>query len=173
MTKKIKRGDIYIADLEPVRGTEKGKQRRVLIVSNDIGNDLGTTVIALPITGEVTEKRKRMPMFVELIPNDHNGQTKTALIDCGQIRVLSKKERISDYKGYVEEAIMKKVDVALETSLALKRCHSCDYVLMPNKKHCVNKECRIALVEVCSNCSCEVDVRFNFCPNCGTQRGDR
>ncbi|KAA8782496.1 hypothetical protein EC604_01360 [Paenibacillus amylolyticus] len=172
-TRTPKRGDIYIADLEPVRGSEEGKTRRVLIVSNDIGNSVGPTVIALPITGEVTEKRKRMPMFVHLIPDKFNGQTKEALIDCGQIRVLSKKQRLLEYKGYVDEVIISKVDAALETCLALKRCHSCDHVLMPNKKHCVNKDCGIALVQVCSNynCSHEIDVRDNFCPKCGTQRG--
>lgn len=32
---KIKRGEIYIANLDPALGSEKSKERRVVIVSND------------------------------------------------------------------------------------------------------------------------------------------
>lgn len=168
---KINRGEIYIADLEPVRGSEEGKERRVIIISNDIGNNIGPTVIALPITTKITEKRLRLPMFVKLYPTKENGQTELGLIDCNQIRVLSKKERIGDYKGVVSNNVMLKVDAAIETCLALKRCPDCDYVLMPNKKHCVNRSCGVLLMDVCSMCSQEVSTNHKFCPNCGTKRG--
>lgn len=167
----IKRGDIYMADLEPSRGEEQGKTRRVLVVSNDIGNNYGPTVIALPITTKVTEKRLRMPMFVELQPTKENGQTALALIDCNQIRVLSKKERLKDFKGTVSKQVMLKVDAALETCLALKRCPDCGHVLMPNKKHCVNRNCGSLLVDVCSGCSQEISTKHKYCPNCGIKRG--
>ena len=38
MERKIKRGDIYYADLNPVVGSEQGGTRAVLIISNDMGN---------------------------------------------------------------------------------------------------------------------------------------
>jgi mRNA interferase MazF len=38
MRPKIKRGDIYYADLNPVVGSEQGDRRPVLIVQNDTGN---------------------------------------------------------------------------------------------------------------------------------------
>lgn len=38
MERKIKRGDIYYADLNPVIGSEQGGIRPVLIISNNIGN---------------------------------------------------------------------------------------------------------------------------------------
>ncbi|ULO05150.1 type II toxin-antitoxin system PemK/MazF family toxin [Paenibacillus sp. 19GGS1-52] len=169
MVRQIKRGDIYIADLEPVRGSEEGKTRRVLVVSNDIGNVLGPTVIALPITGEVTDKRLKMPMYVRLTPTKDNGQTKEALIDCGQIRVLSKGERLLEYKGYVNKTVIDKVDSALEICLALKRCYKCDHVLMLNRRHCPN--CKELQSDVCSSCFKEVNSSFSFCPHCGNKKG--
>jgi len=38
MERKIKRGDIYYANLNPVIGSEQGGTRPVLIISNDVGN---------------------------------------------------------------------------------------------------------------------------------------
>ena len=50
--RKIKRGDIYRADLTPVVGSEQGGSRRpVLIISNNIGNKHSPTVIITAITG--------------------------------------------------------------------------------------------------------------------------
>lgn len=166
---EYKRGQIYIADLDPTLGAEQGKSRRVLVVSNDIGNLYGPTVIGVPITTEITEKRLRMPMFVKLEPTKENGQTKVALIDCNQIRVLDKRKRILEYKGNVDETTMDKVDKALETCLALKRCYKCNHVLMPNGKHCVNKNCRSLQIHICDTCVHEYDARFNYCPMCGNK----
>lgn len=38
MKKHIKRGEIYLADLNPYQGSEQGGIRPVLILQNDIGN---------------------------------------------------------------------------------------------------------------------------------------
>ena len=35
---KVKRGDIFYADLSPVVGSEQGGVRPVLVVQNDVGN---------------------------------------------------------------------------------------------------------------------------------------
>ena len=35
---KINRGDIYIANLNPVKGSEQGGQRPVIILQNDVGS---------------------------------------------------------------------------------------------------------------------------------------
>ena len=43
--RKIRRGDIYYADLNPVIGSEQGGRRPVLIISNDTGNRHSPTVI--------------------------------------------------------------------------------------------------------------------------------
>lgn len=170
MKREIKRGDIYIANLDPALGSEEGKERRVLIISNDVGNKFGTVVIAVPIM-EPNPKRYRMPQYVPITPSKQNGQTKAAVIDCGQIRVLSVPHRLREYKGTAEKEIMNKVNAALETSLALKCCPKCEHVLLPNRKHCVN--CKHVLVVVCPNCMSEIDSSFKFCPHCGKDGGEK
>ena len=43
----IKRGEIYYADLDPVKGSEQGGLRPVLILQNDMGNrHSNTTIVA-------------------------------------------------------------------------------------------------------------------------------
>ena len=54
MTKrKVKRGDIYYADLSPVIGSEQGGVRPVLILQNDVGNHYSPTVIIAAITAQM------------------------------------------------------------------------------------------------------------------------
>lgn len=169
---KVRRGEIYIANLDPTLGSEKGKERRVLIVSNNIGNSnpKSPVVIALPITGEVTEKRKKMPMYVPIYPNKRNGQTLPALIDCGQIRVLDIDKRLKEYKGTVDDQVMKQVNLALETVLQLRECPKCNSVLLPNKNHCAS--CKHVLVRICGNCHEKINSAYKFCPHCSVMRED-
>lgn len=56
--RKIKRGDIYYANLNPVIGSEQGGTRPVLIISNDVGNKHSPTVIVAPITSRIHTKAK-------------------------------------------------------------------------------------------------------------------
>jgi len=53
---KIKRFDIWIADLEPQRGTETGKVRPVLIVQTDLLNNEHPSTVICPITSNVEKK---------------------------------------------------------------------------------------------------------------------
>lgn len=45
MDRKIRRGEIYIADLDPVVGSEQGGNRPVLVLQNNVGNKFSPTVI--------------------------------------------------------------------------------------------------------------------------------
>lgn len=49
----IKRGKIYLANLDPTIGGEIKKTRPVLIVSNDINNRYNLVVTVLPITSSI------------------------------------------------------------------------------------------------------------------------
>jgi mRNA interferase MazF len=50
---KIKQFDIWIADLEPQRGTETGKVRPVLIVQTNLLNNEHPSTVVCPITTNV------------------------------------------------------------------------------------------------------------------------
>jgi len=60
----VLRGEIYWADLNPVRGSEQGGLRPVLIISHDALNRRSGTVIALAITSR--EQRAGYPLTYRL-----------------------------------------------------------------------------------------------------------
>ncbi len=52
---QIKQYDIWLADLNPSRGTEPGKTRPVVIVQTDLLNDVHLSTVICPITTNVKE----------------------------------------------------------------------------------------------------------------------
>jgi mRNA interferase MazF len=46
----VKRGEVWLADLNPTRGSEQGGTRPVIIFQNDIVSRFSTTVITIPLT---------------------------------------------------------------------------------------------------------------------------
>ena len=46
---KVKRGDVFYAELDPVIGSEQGGVRPVLIIQNDVGNQHSPTTIVAAI----------------------------------------------------------------------------------------------------------------------------
>ncbi|MBI1956328.1 MAG: type II toxin-antitoxin system PemK/MazF family toxin [Acidobacteria bacterium] len=61
---RILRGDIYWADLNPVRGSEQAGSRPVVILSHDVFNQRSGTVIAVAITSQ--PQRAGFPLTLEL-----------------------------------------------------------------------------------------------------------
>ena len=54
-----RRGDIYLADLNPYVGSEQGGTRPVLLLQNDAGNYFCPTLIIAPITSRVWKKTEQ------------------------------------------------------------------------------------------------------------------
>lgn len=54
-----RRGDIYLADLNPYVGSEQGGTRPVLLLQNDAGNYFCPTLIIAPITSRVWKKSEQ------------------------------------------------------------------------------------------------------------------
>lgn len=81
---RILRGDIYWADLNPVRGSEQAGLRPVLILSHDVFNQHSGTVIAVAITSR--PQRAGFPLTLEVscprLP-------KRSWVKISQIRTLS------------------------------------------------------------------------------------
>jgi mRNA interferase MazF len=61
---RIVRGEIYWADLNPVRGREQAGLRPVLVISHDILNERSGTVIALALTGQ--PQRAGYPLTLQI-----------------------------------------------------------------------------------------------------------
>lgn len=85
----FKRWDIYPATLDPVVGSEQGKSRPVVIISEDKINDLLSVVNVLPIT---TRKENRQIYPNEaLLETDSSGLPNESIVLCYQIRTLDKR----------------------------------------------------------------------------------
>jgi mRNA interferase MazF len=115
MDRKIKRGDIYYAELNPVIGSEQGGTRPVLIISNNTGNRYSPTVIVAAITSRVSKKTK-LPTHTAI--NEFEGLEKNSVILLEQIRTIDK-QRLKQHIGEIPTDIMARVDEALAISLAL------------------------------------------------------
>lgn len=111
----IKRGDVYFADLSPVRGSEQGGQRPVLIVQNNVGNKYSPTVIVAAITAKIT--KAKLPTHVE-VEASQVGLLKDSVILLEQVRTIDK-TRLIQKLGQLEEEVMLKVNEALIISLGL------------------------------------------------------
>ena len=122
MERKIKRGDIYYANLNPVIGSEQGGTRPVLIISNDVGNKHSPTVIVAPITSRINTKAK-LPTHT-LISN-FEGLDKNSIILLEQVRTIDK-QRLEQYLGMVPDDMVARVDKALAISVALEKIKATD-----------------------------------------------
>lgn len=111
---KVKRGDIFYADLSPVVGSEQGGVRPVLVVQNDIGNKYSPTVIIAAITSQMN--KVKLPTHVEV--SVEFGLPKNSVVLLEQIRTIDKK-RLREKVGFTDEFFMKKVDEALLKSVGV------------------------------------------------------
>lgn len=117
MERKIKRGDIYYANLNPVIGSEQGGRRPVLIISNDVGNKHSPTVIVAPITSRIYTKAK---LPTHTLINDFEGLDKNSIILLEQIRTIDK-QRLQEYLGTLDRRFIDAADTALAISISLRK----------------------------------------------------
>ena len=111
----VKRGDIYYADLSPVVGSEQGGMRPVLIIQNDVGNRYSPTVIAAAITSRMG--KTKLPTHIDVYA-ERAGLTRDSIVLLEQVRTLDKR-RLKEKMGHLDEAVMRRIDVAIAVSLGL------------------------------------------------------
>ena len=112
--KKIRRGDIYLADLNPVVGSEKGDCRPVLIVQNNVGNEHSPTTIVLPLTRNL--RKNPLPTHV-LIPKLY-GLDGDSLVLVEQIRTIDR-IRLRERIGHISRDLQLEIDKAIIISVGL------------------------------------------------------
>ncbi|MFP5519896.1 MAG: type II toxin-antitoxin system PemK/MazF family toxin [Bdellovibrionia bacterium] len=83
---KIERGDIFLADLDPTRGSEIQKTRPVIVVTNDLANIHSRIITVIPITSQRLDKVFRHELYLGQ-PKGMDKESK-ALVD--QIRAIDK-----------------------------------------------------------------------------------
>ena len=112
---KVKRGDLFYADLSPVVGSEQGGVRPVIVVQNDMGNKYSPTIIVVPVTSQL--KKSKLPTHVALSGNKF-GLSKNSVALLEQLRTIDKR-RLRDKLGSFDKSIMLKIDAAIAISVGL------------------------------------------------------
>lgn len=112
---RVKRGDIVLANLNPVTGSEQGSTRPVLIIQNDISNEFSPTTIIAPVTSARYDKEYPTDVFISKQDSKLNKDSRVLL---NQIRTIDK-SRILNKISSVDNFIMRKVDLAIRISLGI------------------------------------------------------
>jgi len=111
----VKRGDIWLVNLDPTIGHEIKKSRPAVIIQNDLGNKYSPITILAPITSQNIEKI--YPIEV-LLAKRGSGLEKDSKVLLNQIRAIDKRRLIKKL-GNIDYEAMAKIDNAIKISLGL------------------------------------------------------
>ncbi|GAP93831.1 transcriptional regulator, PemK family [Leptolyngbya sp. NIES-2104] len=114
----MQRGMIVNVNLNPTKGSETGKTRPCIVVTNNIYNARVPVIQVVPIT-EWSEKKARIATNVEIEPSDTNGLSKKSIADCLQTRPIDHRFRLINVRGNLEPKLLSAIDDALRTVFAL------------------------------------------------------
>ena len=82
---RLTRGTVIDIDLDPPKGSETGKIRPCVIITNNTYNARVPVIQVVPLTAW-SEQKARIVTNVEIVPSSRNGLTKRSVADCLQTR---------------------------------------------------------------------------------------
>ena len=111
----IKRGNVFLASLDPTVGNEINKTRPVIVISNDVNNEFSNTITVIPLTSN-TIKIYPFEIFLKSgvanLPKDSKART-------DQIRTIDKSRIIKEI-GSLPSIIVSDLENAIKIHLNLK-----------------------------------------------------
>ena len=115
----MRRGDIRLTDLEPVRGSEADKRRPAIVVSNDRANAAAVRlgrglVTVVPVTSNVS----RVFPFQVLLRAEATGLQVDSKAQAEQVRSVAV-ERLGPAVGRLPAPVLAELDDALRLHLQL------------------------------------------------------
>jgi len=111
---RVARGDVWLVDLNPVRGHEQAGKRPCLIISVDLFNQ-GASGLAVVLP--ITSKEKGIPFHVELNPPE-GGLKVRSFIKCEDVRSISI-ERLENRWGTVSLETLAAIEDRLRILMGL------------------------------------------------------
>lgn len=107
---KLNHGEVWLANLNPGRGTQPGKTRPVLIVQSQALLDAGhPSTLVLPLTTRLIEDAE--PLRLRLPAQDQLKQDSDVLVD--QLRAVDNKRLIGQALATYDAECMRRVYAAL------------------------------------------------------------
>ena len=110
----VRRGEIYLVDWSPGRGSEQSGIRPALVIQNDLGNQFSATTIVAAIS---TQWRRVYP-FQVLISALENGLPQDSIVKLELIQTIAQ-TRLGRLMGTLNTTKMPEIDQAILRSLGL------------------------------------------------------
>lgn len=112
----IRRGQIWLVDWSPGRGSEQLGKRPALVIQTDAANSNSR----YPNTIVVTLSTKGLPVatHIPIEPDTDNGLREKSWVKCEQVLTISK-QRLHQQWGRLSAAAMSKVESAVKTALGM------------------------------------------------------
>lgn len=114
----VERWGIWLANLEPVIGSEQGKTRPVLIISATSLNQILPVVNVLPITSR--KSNRRVYPNEALISAGIAGLTSESIVLCYQIRTLDKQRLTKNFGTINDTKLQSEILAALKFQIEIK-----------------------------------------------------
>jgi mRNA interferase MazF len=110
---------VFLASLDPTKGSEQAGKRPILVISNEQINQLLPVVNVIPLTSRKSNKRKIYPNEVLLLASKA-GLKVDSIALCYQIRTLDKSKLERDFGEINDADLRKQILEALAFQLSLK-----------------------------------------------------
>lgn len=81
----VRRGEIYWAEFDPVKGSEQGGLRPALVIQNDVGNRTSPTTVVAAIT---RTQPVRVYPFVVVVEPEESGLPSRSVVNCSQVATV-------------------------------------------------------------------------------------
>jgi len=111
------RWEIWLANLDPVVGSEQGKTRPVLILSATALNQILPVVNVLPVTSR--KRNRRIYPNETLLSSGIAGLTNESIVLCYQIRTLDKQRLTKKFGKLEDENLRNQILDALKFQLEI------------------------------------------------------
>lgn len=114
----MKRGDIYVANLQPRSGSEQQGRRPVIIISSDgfNQNPRWNSIIVIPLSTSSAQARRGLTSV--FLPQGTSGLTQDSIALCHQITTLDR-AKLTTKIGELSNAWIEKIEDGLKAATDL------------------------------------------------------
>lgn len=110
-----KTGDIFLADLDPVRGSEQGRERPVIIFQNPDLRKFTSTYLCIPLTTNLSRMSLPGTCFIK---KGDGGLSQDSVALCFQLRAIDKSRLIKKY-GTLDNKTLNSLTNAILSALGI------------------------------------------------------
>ena len=109
---RLERGMVITVNLDPTLGSETGKIRPCVVVTNNIYNERVPVIQVVPVTSW-NKKKVQIITNIEIEPSTTNGLSKKSIADCLQTRPIDRRFRLVKVLGKLPPNEIVEIDQAL------------------------------------------------------------